>query len=123
MARSSWNDLREQARERDPEAFEAAYEQSRIADEAAQLVYDLRTKANLSQQQLAKRMGTKQSVIARLEGGGRVPSLQTLARVAAATGGRLELKVRQVKTAAKKSPSRRAQTSPARSKPTKVPTS
>ena len=72
----------------------AADEVSRIAGEAAQLVYDLRTRAKLSQQQLAQRMGTTQSVIARLEGGGRVPSLQTLARVAVATGGRLELTVR-----------------------------
>lgn len=39
-----------------------------------QLIYDLRTKAGLSQRALAERMGTTQSVISRLEeGGGQEP--------------------------------------------------
>ena len=35
--------------------------------EIAQKIYALRTQANLTQQELAKRVGTKQSVISRLE--------------------------------------------------------
>lgn len=50
-----------------------------------QLIYDLRTDAGLSQSALAKRMGTTQSVISRLEeGGGARNRLDTLARVATA---------------------------------------
>ncbi len=50
-----------------------------------QLIYDLRTEAGLSQSALAKRMGTTQSVISRLEeGGGARNRLDTLARVATA---------------------------------------
>jgi len=50
-----------------------------------QLIYDLRTKAGLSQRALAARMGTTQSVISRLEeGGGAKNRIDTLARVAVA---------------------------------------
>lgn len=50
-----------------------------------QLIYDLRTEANLSQRELAERMGTTQSVISRLEeGGGARNRIDTLARVATA---------------------------------------
>ena len=50
-----------------------------------QLIYDLRTRAELSQRELAERMGTTQSVISRLEeGGGPRNRLDTLARVATA---------------------------------------
>lgn len=41
--------------------------------------------------ELAKRIGTTQSAIARLEGGGVSPSLSTLRRYAEATGTRLEV--------------------------------
>lgn len=50
-----------------------------------QLIYDLRTRAGLSQRALAERMGTTQSVVSRLEeGGGAKNRLDTLARVAKA---------------------------------------
>ena len=55
-----------------------------------QLIYDFRTQAGLSQNALAERMGTTQSVISRLEeGGGANNRLDTLARVAAALGRHL----------------------------------
>lgn len=47
-----------------------------------------RTRAGLSQAELADRMGTSQSTVARLESGRTLPSLRTLARYAAATGSR-----------------------------------
>jgi len=47
-----------------------------------------RTRAGLSQEQLAERMGTSQSTIARLESGRTLPSLRTLDRYARATGSR-----------------------------------
>jgi DNA-binding XRE family transcriptional regulator len=45
----------------------AALEDARINAEAARLIYQLRTEANLSQKQLADLVGTTQSVISRLE--------------------------------------------------------
>lgn len=42
-------------------------DKARVNAQVAQLVYDARTEAGLTQRQLADRIGTKQSVIARLE--------------------------------------------------------
>jgi transcriptional regulator with XRE-family HTH domain len=50
-----------------------------------------RVSAGLTQEQLAKRMETTQSVIARLESGRTRPSTQTLERLAAATNTRLTI--------------------------------
>ena len=48
-----------------------------------------RKAAKLTQTELAQRLGTTQSAIARLEGGGVSPSFATLRRYAEATGTRL----------------------------------
>lgn len=68
------------------------YEEERSKTEIAQAVRTARMKADLTQAQLAKRIGTTQSVIARLEGGTdkRVPSIPLLARIAAACGAHFE---------------------------------
>ena len=47
-----------------------------------------RARAGLTQSELAERMQTTQSTIARLEGRRTMPSMRTLARVAEATGSR-----------------------------------
>jgi transcriptional regulator with XRE-family HTH domain len=52
-----------------------------------------RTRAALSQAELARRMGTTQSAVARLESGRRLPSLTTLARYAEATGARAQVRL------------------------------
>ena len=52
-----------------------------------------RTDANLSQSELARRLGTTQSSVARLEGGGISPSLTTLRRYAEATGKKLVVRL------------------------------
>ena len=62
------------------------------ADEEFALVEALvraRAAAKLTQAELAQRLGTTQSAIARLEGGGVSPSFATLRRYAEATGMRL----------------------------------
>ncbi len=62
------------------------------ADEEYALVEAMvraRTAANLTQSELAARIGTTQSAIARLEGGKLSPSVRTLRRYAEATGVRL----------------------------------
>lgn len=52
-----------------------------------------RARAGLTQAQLAERMGTGQSAIARLEGGKSSPSLTTLRRLAEVTGSRLVVRL------------------------------
>jgi len=59
--------------------------------ELARAVIAARVTAGLTQEQLAQRMDTTQSVIARLESGRTRPSTQTLERLAAATGTRLKI--------------------------------
>jgi transcriptional regulator with XRE-family HTH domain len=50
-----------------------------------------RAEAGLTQEQLAARMGTKQEVVARWEGGKVLPSTRTLTRLAKATGTTLRI--------------------------------
>jgi ribosome-binding protein aMBF1 (putative translation factor) len=52
---------------------------------------EARTRAGLTQEQVAHRMKTTQAVVARLESGGSKPSTRTLERFAAATGSRLKI--------------------------------
>ncbi len=65
---------------------------------ASQLI-DVRAKANLSQAELAERMGTSQSAIARMESGRSMPSTRTLEKLAAATGTKLRIRFETVKLA------------------------
>jgi predicted transcriptional regulator len=70
-----------------------------IASEAinarvAKTIYDARTKAGLTQQQLAKLVGTTQSVIARLEDADyEGHSLNMLNRIAAALNKRVDIRL------------------------------
>jgi ribosome-binding protein aMBF1 (putative translation factor) len=52
-----------------------------------------RRRAGLSQAELASRMGTSQSTIARLESGQTLPSTKTLLRFAKATGNKVRLRL------------------------------
>jgi ribosome-binding protein aMBF1 (putative translation factor) len=52
---------------------------------------EARTRAGLTQEQVARRMKTTQAVIVRLEGGGSKPSTPTLERYAEATGSHLRI--------------------------------
>ena len=52
---------------------------------------EARAHAGLTQEQVAQRMKTTQAVIARLEGGGSMPSTRTLEKYAKATGTRLKI--------------------------------
>lgn len=59
--------------------------------ELAEALIKARSEAALTQEQLAKRMGTTQAAIARLESGRSLPSTRTLQRIADATGTRLRI--------------------------------
>jgi ribosome-binding protein aMBF1 (putative translation factor) len=52
-----------------------------------------RLRAGLSQAELAARMGTSQSAIARLESGQTLPGTKTLLRFAQATGSRFQIRL------------------------------
>lgn len=76
----------------DPE-FVMLFEEERARSELALAVVKARQAAGLTQAELANKVETSQSVIARLESGHdkRMPSLPLLARIAAATGRHLIL--------------------------------
>lgn len=67
--------------------YEALAEEFRLAD----AIVEARVKAGLTQHELASRMDTTQSAIARLESGRAIPSGRTLQRLADATGTRLRI--------------------------------
>jgi ribosome-binding protein aMBF1 (putative translation factor) len=71
----------------------AALEEARANDEVARKIYALRTKAGLSQRQLAKRVGTTASVICMLEDANYTGhSLSMLRRIATALNRRVEIR-------------------------------
>ncbi len=77
----------------DPER-KAALQEERVNAEVARLIFDMRTAAGLSQQQLADLIGTTQSVISRLEDAdyeGR--SLSVLERIATALNQKLTVEM------------------------------
>ena len=71
--------------------FKEAYDALETEFSIADILIKARTGANLSQVELAERMGTSQSTIARLESGRGNPSIATLERFAAATGTQMRL--------------------------------
>ena len=76
------------SRDRD---YRAAYEELGPEFELSRALIEARTLAGLTQAQLANRMKTTQSAVARLEGGRVRPSTRTLEKIAKATGTRLKI--------------------------------
>lgn len=66
-------------------AFETLEEEFVLAS----AIIDARNRVDLTQQELARKMGTTQPVVARLESGRTRPSMRTLERAAKATGLRV----------------------------------
>ena len=72
---------------------QAELEQARAEDAVARKIYDLRVKSGLTQQQLAKRVGTTGSVISRLEDADyEGHSMAMLSRIAKALDKRVEIR-------------------------------
>jgi transcriptional regulator with XRE-family HTH domain len=82
--------------------FKGGYDALEAEFAIASILIDARTKAKLSQQEVANKMGTSQSAIARLESGTAKPSLSTLERYAKATGMRVRLSLEPVVVRKKK---------------------
>jgi ribosome-binding protein aMBF1 (putative translation factor) len=91
MAGITLNELRAKYPPEDREEHDRAYAAATLAGQLAELVYTLRTRAGLTQTELARRMGTTQSSIARIESGGSLPTIDMLARLAHATGTPLRI--------------------------------
>lgn len=68
------------------------FEEEKSKTEIAHMVRSARLKAGLTQTELAKKIGTSQSALARLESGldKRVPTMSLLARIAAACNADFE---------------------------------
>jgi transcriptional regulator with XRE-family HTH domain len=72
-------------------AFKKEYEALAEEFQIAQLIIDMRKAAKLTQQELANRTGIKQPQLARIESGGQLPRLDTLANLAKETGYDVEI--------------------------------
>jgi transcriptional regulator with XRE-family HTH domain len=90
---SSLEEVRRQHPVVDKEEYDRAYAEADLASRMAEIVYRLRTAAGLTQTELARRMGTTQSSIARVEAGGSLPTLDLLDRVGRALGAQITLTV------------------------------
>jgi DNA-binding XRE family transcriptional regulator len=82
------------ARARLQPGFSRAYDGLELEYAVASQMLGARTKAGLTQDAVAERMGTTKSAISRLESAGRhIPSLATLKKYAAAVGCDLQVKL------------------------------
>jgi ribosome-binding protein aMBF1 (putative translation factor) len=75
---------------KDP-VFVAEYEALEEEFALATAMIRARNAADMTQEDVAKAMGTTQAVVARLESGRSMPSTRTLQRFAKATGSRLRI--------------------------------
>jgi len=87
-----------EGRLKDPK-FKAAYDALEDEFALAGVLIEARSKADMTQEQVAVAMGTTQTVIARLESGRTMPSTRTLERFAKATGMRLRIRFEPEKPA------------------------
>lgn len=92
-----WEEVREESLAAMTEAERSEYDAAAIEVEArlqlAELVYNARIAAGLSQTELARRAGTRQSVISAIENGAQAPGGVMLTRIAHALGGTLGIHV------------------------------
>ena len=80
-------------------AREASLQEERVNAEVAQMIFDLRQEAGITQKQLASLIGTTQSVISRLEDADyNGHSLSMLSRIAKALNRRLTVQMNSEKT-------------------------
>jgi ribosome-binding protein aMBF1 (putative translation factor) len=73
-------------------AFVAAYDSLEEEFSLADALIKARATAEMTQEDVARAMGTTQAVVARLESGRIMPSTRTLKRFAEATGTKLRIK-------------------------------
>ena len=86
----TWDDF-EKKLLKNPE-FRKEMEKQEPEFQVQRALIKLRIKEHLTQKQLAKRIGTKQPVLSRIENGTVTPTLDILQRIADAVGARLIVK-------------------------------
>ncbi|MEW6227592.1 MAG: helix-turn-helix transcriptional regulator [Bacillota bacterium] len=74
--------------------FRKAWDELELEYKVADLLIKLRSHAGLTQKELAARVGTTQSAIARMESGTVLPNLESLYKIARSCGKTLELVIR-----------------------------
>ncbi|MFI9839887.1 helix-turn-helix domain-containing protein [Nonomuraea sp. NPDC051941] len=89
--RTGWADLRDR-RLSEPGAAEA-YDAARLTFELGRTVRQMRESRGWSQSELARAADMTQSAVARFEGGGTVPTLPVLERLARALDAELEVRI------------------------------
>jgi ribosome-binding protein aMBF1 (putative translation factor) len=98
MTRTSWTDLKDKKLSSMTNAeraeYDRAYAEASLAAEVGERIHDAREAAGISQRELARRMGTSQAAINRLESGGVGATLTTLQRVATALGLEVNVELR-----------------------------
>lgn len=95
MNTTPWDDVRTQALAAMTPGERATYDtaaaEAELTLDLAEMAYDARQAARISQTELARRMNTTQAVISQIEGGGQVPTVAMLARIARATGQSIQI--------------------------------
>lgn len=92
---------------KDPE-FRREYEALEPEFEIIRQIIDLRIKRKMSQTQLAKKVGTQQPSIARMESRGQIKNLEYLQRVATALDAKLEVRLVPREASSKRGGTKRA---------------
>ena len=75
------------------EEFKAEYEKLKPRYEAIEQIIKARKEQNITQAELAKRVGTQKSNISRLESGNYNPSLDFLAKIAESLGKKISVTI------------------------------
>ena len=96
MNATPWEQVRDESLGSMSDAERAEYDralvEARIALDLAQMVYDARQAAGLTQTELARRAGTTQGAISAIESASKVPTVITLRRIATALDTTLEVR-------------------------------
>lgn len=71
--------------------FRKEWEDSDVEYQLGRRLIEARLKRNLSQRELAKKVGTSQAAISRIEGMDANPSISLLKRISRALGGKLQI--------------------------------
>ena len=74
--------------------FKAAYDALEEEFALASELIGARARAKLSQEEVARRMGTSQSAVARMESGRSLPSTTSLIKYAKAVGHKVQIKLK-----------------------------
>lgn len=95
-AQTQFADLKDELLKRDD--VRAEYDGSAEEFSLAEALLRARAEADMTQAQVAERMKTSQSYVAKLESGHMRPSMKALQRYAAATGARFKISLEHVVT-------------------------